>query len=64
MNHYKINITFNKIKMKGSFTIMRPIKQRSKSAITNNMFQDPDKIEEDDIKVRYNIEQYDLVGPA
>ena len=44
MNRYKINIIINKIKMKGSFTIMRPIKQRSKSAITNNMFQDPDKI--------------------
>lgn len=32
--------------MKGSFTVMRPIKQRSKSALISNMFQDPDKIEE------------------
>lgn len=38
--------------MKGSFTVMRPIKQRSKSALISNMFQDPDKIEEDNPKAK------------
>ena len=38
--------------MKGSFTIIRPIKQRSKSALMSNMFQDPDKIKEENVTAR------------
>jgi hypothetical protein len=49
--------------MKGSLTIMKPLKQRSKSALTSNMFQDPDKVEADSLLHRENIEQYDFVGP-
>ena len=50
--------------MKDSFTIMRSIKHRSKSAFTTNMFREPDPIEEQNIKVRENAETYDFVGPA
>lgn len=50
--------------MKDSFTIMRPIKHRSKSAFTTNMFREPDPIEEEKIKVRENAETYDFVGPV
>jgi len=45
-------ILINKIKMKGTVTIYRPLKGRSKSAVCNNMFEDTDKIEEDIKPVR------------
>lgn len=63
MGIYIYLISQNKIKMKGSLTIMKPLKQRSKSALTSNMFQDPDKVEADSLLHRENIEQYDFVGP-
>ena len=31
--------------MKGPLTLIKPLKQRSKSAITHNMFQDPEAVE-------------------
>lgn len=49
--------------MKGPLTIMKPIKQRSKSAITTNMFQDPNKIDDTPISTRENVEHFDFVGP-
>ena len=49
--------------MKGSFTIMKPLKQRSKSALNSNMFQDSDKVDADPLLHRENIEHYDFVGP-
>lgn len=41
--------------MKGPLTLMKPLKQRSKSALTTNMFQDPDKIEDTPMTARENI---------
>lgn len=50
--------------MKGTVTIYRPLKGRSKSAVCNNMFEDTDKIEEDIKPVRNQHQSYDFVGPA
>lgn len=49
--------------MKGPLTLIKPLKQRSKSALTKNMFQDPNRLEENTSTSRENIEQYDFVGP-
>lgn len=50
--------------MKGPLTLIKPLKQRSKSALTKNMFRDPDQLEEAPSTSRENIEHYDFVGPA
>jgi hypothetical protein len=50
--------------MKGPLTVIKPLKQRSKSAITNNMFQDNDNFEEMAHSIRAKHECYDFVGPA
>ena len=50
--------------MKDSFTIIKPIKQRSKSAFTTNMFRDPNQLEQQQIKVRENAQTFDFVGPV
>lgn len=49
--------------MKGPLTLMKPWKQRSKSAITQNMFHDPNRIESDNPPQKDNMEHYDIVGP-
>jgi hypothetical protein len=49
--------------MKGSLTLYKPIKQRSKSAITANMFQQDDSSEPLP-HLRDQLETYDFVGPT
>lgn len=48
--------------MKAPFTVIKPFKQRSKSAITQNMFQDPNHVQEVAASTRENIEHFDFVG--
>ena len=50
--------------MKGPLSVIKPLKQRSKSAITNNMFQQNDHFEERAPVVRAKHESYDFVGPT
>ena len=49
--------------MKAPLTLIKPAKQRSKSAISNNMFHDPNHIEDAPTKSRDNVEHFDFVGP-
>lgn len=48
--------------MKNSVTIIKPIKVRSKSAFTKNMFRDPEMVEEINEKDKHH-QIYDYVGP-
>lgn len=49
--------------MKGPLTLIKPLKQRSKSAITHNMFQDPEAVEQTPTTSKPIKESYDVVGP-
>ena len=49
--------------MKAPLTIIKPLKQRSKSALTSNMFHDPNYIEDQPTVSRDNAEHFDFVGP-
>lgn len=42
--HIYKTLIINKIKMKSSLSVIKPLKQRSKSAFTNNMFQDTENL--------------------